>query len=563
LNIGNLIALVKNGAKIMKWYASLVVSICCLIMPCLAQTVIRGQFGSMTNAKIASIPDFVLPAIYSDRTAHPLPATVNHETDAACKLYFPPTGWCIDGWSCSNASAVSFGYDYAVQTYEKITTSGQYPAYTYNFTYHFLDNANQATGGDGWMYVEAFDILKACGCPTSTDFGGFGADGDNVIDNNVNVWMSGYDKYYTAMKIRADEYYKIDPGTSAGDILIKQILFDYADGTPTGSNLSVQGNDATFKTSTVNGRKTFSAFGGGGGHCLSIVGYDDNQSGGSWLMQSGWGDGDYWCPYTLLHSGGSWYNNPTNNKYVMFCRIKKNYTPKVTFKVSLTQDQRNKICIMTGVANSSNASSPTTTMDYAGAFNYDGGSVPMCGTNKSSTIEIGLDLTDLLSTVTVSEPTFFLKVLSKGGTGQVNSLALEDYTGTAVREVKYAQANVPISGTTTLAVTSPGTIISDQDWQRTVAKHQGNGLVASYAAGSQTVKFSFPGDNMRTAMLQITDLSGRIVLTKACPNAGTASWDLRDFFGRNVSNGAYLACVTVQGRDGTSRQLSTKVMVRN
>jgi hypothetical protein len=524
---------------------------------------VRGQFGNMTTAKISSIPDFVLPAIYTDRTAHPLPATVNHETDAAAKLYMPPVGWCIDGWSCANASAVSFSYDYAVQTYKLAASSGQYPMYTYNFTYHFMDNANQATGGDGWMYVEAFDILKAMGCPTSTDFGGFGPDGDNVIDNNVNIWMSGYDKYYTAMKIRVDEYYKIDPGTTHGDSLIKQIVYDYADGSPAGAILSFQANSESMPTTTISGRKTLTGLGGGGGHALSICGYDNTFNGGCWLCQAHWGTGDYWLPYTMLHSGSSWYNNPSGNGHVMFCRLKKNYTPKFAFKVSITESQRNQICIQTGAANATTATQPSTSKDCGNAFNYGGGSVPMCGTGKSSTMEIGFDLTDFTSTVAAGQGTFFLKVSSKGGSGTVNSLALEDYTGASVREIACTQTNVPITSSTVLSIPWTGTIPSAVEQKKVAASHQGNGLAASFAAGSQMVKFSFPGDNMRTAILHITDLTGRTVLTKACPNAGTASWDLRDFFGRTVSNGAYLASVTVQGRDGSSRQLSTKVLVRD
>jgi hypothetical protein len=520
---------------------------------------VRGQFGQMTAAKISSIPDFVLPSIYSDRTAHPLPAVVNHETDAVAKPYMPPTNWCIDGWCCSNASGTSYSYDYAVQTYYKITSAsaGSKPLITYNFTYHFMNNANQSTGGDGWMYVESFDILKAMGGATSTDFGGF----DGSVDQ-TNAWMTGYDKYYNAMKLRIDQYYKIDPGAAGADDMIKQIVYDYADGTPEGGILSLQANSENMPTSSVNGRKTFSSLGGGGGHALTICGYDNNHQGGSWLIQSGWGDGDYWCPFNLLHSGTSWYNNPTNNKYVMFCRIKKNYTPKFAFKVTITESQRNQICIMTGAANTTTATQPSMSKDCGNAFNYGGGSVPMCGSGKSSQMEIGFDLTDYASVVAAGQGTFFLKVLSKGGSGQVNSLSLMDYNGSTAREIACTQTNVAITSSTVLSIPWTGTV-TQNEFQKVSAAHHGNGLNAAYTPGLRTVSFSFPAATMRSAILQIKDVSGRTVQTKTCSTSGSVVWDMRDYFGRSVGNGAYIASVAIQDRDGSSRQLATKVMVRN
>jgi hypothetical protein len=397
-----------------------------------AQTVIRQFSQSMPTAKITSIPDFVLPEKYKDRTVYRLPTAVNHETDTASSKYMPPLNWAIGVNACGCASAVSFDYDYAVQSYLKLVTtnptlSSTKPYFPYNYTFHFLNPTNRSTGGDAWMFVESFDILKETGCPTSTDFGSFN-------DDQRYHWMSGYDKYYKAMKLRVDQYFKIDLGPASADTLVKQIVYDYADGSLSGGLLTFQVNSSSMPTTTISGRRTISSLGSGGGHALTICGYDDAFQGGNWLVQTSWGNGDYWCPYRLLRSTTVWYNNPANNKYAMFCRIKKNYTPKYTFKVNLTHSMRNQICIMTGVANSTTATAPTRQKDYAGAFNYAGGPAPLAGLGLSSTLEIGLDLTDLAADVDNGQGTFFLKIISKGGTGQVNSLALMDYTGTTVKE---------------------------------------------------------------------------------------------------------------------------------
>ncbi len=470
---------------------------------------VRGQFGTVTSATINAIPNFVLPAVYSNRTTHPLPKVVNHETDAVAKSYMPPTNWCIDGWSCANASAVSFGYDYAVQTYKKLTSSGQYPLFTYNYTYHFLDTSNQAEGGDGWMYIEAFNILKATGGISTADMGGFGADGNPGPVDNYQEWANGYSKYYSAMQLRIDQWYKIDAGNASGDTLIKQILYDYADSSPAGGILSFQANSEDMPSTTISGRKTFTSLGGGGGHCLTICGYDDNFQGGSWLIQSGWGDGDYWCPYTLLHSGGAWYGQGGNcqyNKYVAFCRVRKNYTPRFAFKISMAHSQRKQICIMTGAANSATATAPTKSMDYGCAFNYGGGGVPMCGIGQSSAIEIGLDLTDFDSVVAKGQGTFFLRIISKGGTGTVTRLALEDYSnGSTPNEIVCSQSNVAISGTIQMSIPWTGAATA-ATVKEDLTTHRSNGLIAAFNSGSSRFQFTFPSAGEGSAVLRINDL---------------------------------------------------------
>jgi len=552
----------SEGGNNMKCLLPAIFCFSILISNVIGQTQIRKQFGTMTTAKLSSIPDFVLPAIYKDRTAHPLPAVVNHETDAGAKTFCPPLNWCIDGWSCANAAGVSFCYDYAVQTYANTPSSGNSPLYTYNYTYHFLNSANQAEGGDGWMFVEAFDILKQTGCPTSTDFGGF----DGAVDD-ANAWMTGYDKYYKAMKIRVDEYYKIDMSSASADELVKQIVYDYADGSANGAMVCFQANSESMPTSQISGRKTLTSLGGGGGHALTITGYDNSFQGGSWLCQAHWGTGDYWCPYSLLRSGTAWNNNPAGNKYAMFCRVKKNYSPKFTFKVNLTHNQRNNICIMTGVASSPTATTPTKTKDYQGAFNYGGGSLPMCGTGKSSTIEIGLDLTDFQADVSSGQGTFFLTVISKGGTGQVNTLALEDYTGTTVKEIPCSVTNKAISGTITLAVPWTGTISTSIDAKQTLETHPNNGLQATIGQGSHSILFNFPAAGVRNARLTIRSVLGQNVYSKSINQfSGTTafeSWNMKDNLGQSVANGTYIVSVDVRNLSGTIKQYVTKVFVRN
>jgi hypothetical protein len=415
-------------------------------LPVFSQTPVRGLFDPVSTAKFNSIPNFVLPAEYKDRTKHPLPAAV----DLSKHKFMPPySGWSIQGWSCANATATSFVYGFEAQRALNLQSTGNTPFYPYEYTYHFLNGGNQAEGGDGWMFVEAFDILKETGAPTSADFGGF------EWGNGAGGWTTGYDKYYKAMKIRASEYYKIDASLAANDESIKQYLFDHADGSAEGGLLTFQINSESMPAATVNGRRTFTNLGKGGGHALVIAGYDDAHAGGSYLCVNNWGDGVYWAPYKLFRAGSDLATN--QGTPVMFCRVRKDYQPKLTFKIGITHDSRGKIALMTGVAPSAAATAPTKTKDYAGAFNYAGGSYPMVGKGMSSTIEIGLDLTDFAPLLTGKDARFFFQVVSKGGSGKINSVTLMDYTGGAVKEIAGTEPDKTIAGSGTTSVSIPWT----------------------------------------------------------------------------------------------------------
>lgn len=82
---------------------------------------------------------------------------------------------------------------------------------------------------------------------------------------------------------------------------------------------------------------------------MSIVGYDDDFNGGSYLLMNNWGDGLYWAAYSLFRKGAG-LADASHGTPVMFCRVKKDYSPKLTLKISMTHDQRNKVALLTGVA---------------------------------------------------------------------------------------------------------------------------------------------------------------------------------------------------------------------
>lgn len=525
-----------------------------LALPATAQTPIRKLFDPMSDAKMNSIPNFTLPSIYKDRTAHPLPAKV----DNSKTKWFPPYGWTINGWSCANATASSYAYNYEVQRALNLPSTGEFPYITYEYTYHFLNGGNQAEGGDGWMFVEAFDILKETGGPTSTDFGGF-----EWGDNSAG-WMSGYDKYYKAMKVRADEYYKIDAAVAANDELVKQYLYDHGDGSPEGGLVVFQANSENW-TTTKGGADSipvFTKLGGGGGHSLTIVGYDDTYLGGAYKVCNNWGDGFYWAPYKLFRTGAGLATK--QGTPFMFVRVKKAYTPQLTFKITLSHSARNNIAIMTGVANNMNATAPEFTKDYAGAFNYTGGSLPMLGRGLSSTIEIGLDLTDLAKHVTGSSAKFFLQIKSKGGTGQVASLSLMDYTNGAAQEKASAESNKNIA---------TGTTLMSVNWTGKVSSVGGNILARSEGftaspnpafRGAGSVRIAFPASDANEARLTVRDARGHAVYAGSMGvNSATTAypWTMTDDRGARVAPGFYVASLELWKGRVRVDAASTKIRI--
>ncbi|MDB5049775.1 MAG: peptidase papain [Fibrobacteres bacterium] len=521
-----------------------------VLVPAFSQTPspVRKQFGPVTAAKMTSIPNFVLPAMYKDRTAHPLPATA----DITKQKWMPPVGtWGINGWACANASAVSYAYTYEEQMAQNLATSGGTPKYTFEYTYHFLNSANESEGGDGWMFVEAFDILKATGGMATTDFGGMS------WGNGFGGWTSGYAKYYNAMKVRASEYYKIDASLAGSDELIKQYLYDHADGSSAGGMLVFQMNsdDIDKHMTTVSGRRVISSMGNAGGHALDIVGYDDTFNGGSYLLVNSWGEGggnDYfWAKYSLFKTGAGLAN--AQGTPVMFVNVKKNYSPMFALKVSITHNQRNNIAIMTGVAPSAAATTATKNMDYAGAFNFGGGPFPMMGIGQSSTIEIGLDVTDFVPLLTGSDARFFLHVISKGGAGTINSVTLMDYTSGTAKEIASTETNKTIAANATTTISIPwtgkvSTLVGGNGLSRTQGASDCFAQPGLAHRGGNPVRITMTGTGASQARLTVRDIDGRPIFSSASalnPASGSAamSWEMKDSQGASVAPGIYFASI--------------------
>jgi len=411
------------------------------------------------------------------------------------------------GGSCAQAGGIGYHYTYAMNSKRNTdaadTNNNCYP---HHYTWNFLNNGV----GDGSSFIDGWDIGNDNGIPSIGDFGAQG---------NQSKWMTGYDKYLRGMKNRFVEYKRINVSTVDGINSLKQWIYNY------GEQGATSGGLGTFSVNCIKPLKNnpmpvcpagtakagwicIPAWGGTGGHVMTIAGWDDsvrydvNKDNkytntiditgdgivdvrdweiGGWLVLNSWGStwpsgypgaGYFYMLYRTgalpwsdayqdtVNSGDLTIRNfnaggLTTYQTVYTLRSVKN-DPKnaLTFKIMLNHSSRSNLAIIAGVANNTGATAPDFAKRFI-PFNHQGGSFPMQGSGASADLELCLDVKQLLGQVDQKQAKYFLMVEAKNsGTGSVKSFSLLDYRGAAVKEQACTQTNVaiPNNDTTILSI---------------------------------------------------------------------------------------------------------------
>ncbi|MDD4178026.1 MAG: T9SS type A sorting domain-containing protein [Bacteroidales bacterium] len=412
-----------------------------------------GGLRELTTADyemLSKIPQWTAP--YHDGTL-----TLPTQVDNTGNVWFRPI-FNQSGGSCGQASGIGYNFTYEIDYARQVpanTTQNQYPTH---FAWNFL---NGGVGNGSW-YFDGWLIVREAGCPTVYDYGGMSYGGETR-------WMSGYDLYENAMYNRVLDFYTIDVTTREGIETLKQWLYSRDGGTLPGglANFGAGITAATITTlpyGTHNGGKTVvTSWGPTSDHAMTFVGYDDeivydfNNDGqytddidingdgvvdmrdceiGGLIMANSWGaswgfQGKAYVMYKLLadpmEQGGIWAN------MVHLLQAKPDGEPLLTIKTTIKHTSRNKIKIMAGIATDPEATRPEHVRSFP-LFNYQGGDFYMKGgsSNSDKTIEIGLDITDLLSWVEPGEESrIFLQIIEQDpyqqGQGEIVSMSVIDY----------------------------------------------------------------------------------------------------------------------------------------
>lgn len=395
--------------------------------------------------------------------------------------HFPPA-FNQDGGSCGSASRIAYMLTHELNSLRDADGSLPENQYPTHFVW-LLTNGN--SGKD--------EFVTAVGVPNATTYGGrtYSSLFGNQVETNDNFgWMTGYDKWYSAMFNRALQpaHLPYTLGTTAGRELLKNWLWnhngdaDFHSGGVVGIGVASGGdwqriaqteaNDAA----GVTGMYYVKRWGTQVDHALTIVGYDDriefdlNGNGvygeasaderGAWIVANSWGSGwcnggFIYCPYAYA---GSYFRSSTDASGATvyefskdwwapeIYHVRKNYRPLRTLRIRMDYSRRSELSLRVGVAADINADAPERTVQME-HFNYAGDGhngetnpapeVPMLGRWADGKLhdepmEFGYDLTDLTEGFDRSAPLkyFFIidrKKNSRLGAGHVYDLSVIDY----------------------------------------------------------------------------------------------------------------------------------------
>ncbi len=507
---------------------------------------ISGGGRALTDAEVQCIPEFKLAEGYKNREVYPLPTKVDNSRNK----YFPPL-LSQKGASCCQASGVTYIFSYEMCRVRDLDAKNPKNIYPYGFAYNFINRGVTSTYSsftDGWRMAEEL------GMPTLKSYGG-------KLEGSARQtsWMNGYQLYYQAMQNRYKENYRIKCTTADGIEKMKQWLFDRGDGSKPGGVLgflawSGQTRDRLPSTSPEAGHTYVKRFNTSGGHCMTLVGYNDdieydmNDDGtidasekGGFLLVNSYGtnygtEGRAYVPYKLFLDGAM----KSSNVYGITV-LPKLITPKLTFKVTLTHDTRNAIKIVRGFSTNINATTPNKTYRYRECFS-DGGKHPMQGRQLSETIELGLDVSHFVKDIVNKQARFFLQIEAKGASrGSVDSFSVIDYTSGQAKEYRCTQTPATITnGTITLSVV--GDVVSKAP--KNLSNQKGNpSFVASPLTSNGSIHFTYHMPGVNRAQLRILSISGRLLYTKThrLSQNNEIVWNRRTTSGESVPSGKYIA----------------------
>ena len=389
------------------------------------------------------------------RMASDIPSSLDNSRNK----YFPQIfSQGIDN-SCSQASGVRYVYTYETNRMLDREASDPTNVFCYHFTWNFLNEANNE-GSHAWI---GWDLMKECGTLDISSF----EDGSSYA--NQTVWPTGYDTYLKAMDYRVESYSKFNLKTREGINLLRRYIFDHGDGSSTGGIATISYETDDWGLRSYNGpsqtavKHIVTREGKDGPHAITITGYDDtveydfNSDGvisederGAFIFVNSWGDfwasdGRCFIPYSVLladpSDGG--LSEGDADAYMVKPLVE---SPSMVFDISFSYDRRSELSFNLGAADGSDAGMPTVDFYYP-IMNRQGGTVPMQGRGKSTSMEVSMNFSRYYDAVKkYEEPKFFLSVrrTAASGTGAITSFRVRDLVTGQIYESR--TGNISLTG---------------------------------------------------------------------------------------------------------------------
>lgn len=389
--------------------------------------------------------------------------------------------------SCAQASGIGYVYTYEINWKRDLPAndtnhiSNWYPTH---YTYNFLNDGDGLIGSYVW---QGWNIIKETGCPNVPTYGGM------CVNNDPTYWMTGYDKYKSALNnsLKQDTSYEkilFDTDPELGLTLIKQWIYDHnaeeeigglisfstkmqgcnivniPSGLPeTGKSIIIEWSD----TATDSHQMTFVGF--NDSICFDYNGdnlYTNNIdiNGDSIIDMQDW----EWGALKVANSWGNSWPQPIDSGYVYFpykllaqdtCKVLDfaaafvvhvvdEYEPELVFKIKMNHPKRGRlrIGIDYGINADSGHSYLPDTLYYI--FDLNGGNFPLLGDGNNDPLEIILDYNYFYSEDDVGKLFLCIRDNSPQSLdGHLHSLSLIDYRWNETFELNSGYMYEPIYNT--------------------------------------------------------------------------------------------------------------------